>query len=379
MSLNNLLSSFQGMSLEEKTQPFLEAFLGNAQQGIQGAHKLLQDTIEVVEEGKLLKLDALLGDQACQVRTVFIGCLYKEYKSNVVVQEQYRQLKEKAKNQENYNVPESLLRLAQCFLLTYTKEFKEGKRLCDCCKTSVKCFREQTEEKKLLKTYFSGCSVSFVKGLVSRAKKAIVDAGILFLQQKAEVVSPPMIQKMLSSENIKTIQGRRELPCIYSLKMMLEIAQAEHIPILIKVKKTAHLLEQEPNDPFDVEIFGLPISSEITESSPVMVIEGMRKERDDETKDAYIAKLASYTLLELCELNAAQHSQYSDKTSIDGVPLLNEFSEEKTRLQELSTKAKQIGCSEENMDLFCITHIFCDTFTFQPNAKEGKLLCLASK
>jgi hypothetical protein len=383
MSLNNLLISFQGMTLEEESLPFLASFVGgtneNQAKGALGAYKILEHTIESFEKGALFKLDSLLGDQACQIRAAFTACLYNEYKSSQTMQQQFKDLKEKIQKQEPCVVPKSLVRLAQAFMLTETKKFKDSKRLCDCCETSVKCFREETEEKKLITSYFTGCSNGFLKNIVSKAKKDLAEAGISFFRQKARSISSEMMQEMMSEGNVKTIQGRKELPCVYTLKMMLEIAANENIPVLVKVKKTAHHVEESPDTPFDVELFSRALPSKPKDDTCVIVIEGMRKEVGNRAREDYISRLSSLSLLTLCELNAAQHSQYSDKTGIDGVPLLKDFPEEKERLEKLKNEAKQLGCSDSNMDLFCITHIFCDTLANHPNAKTGEIPCLASK
>lgn len=392
MQLNNLLSCLEGsfslLSLEEtQMMPLLDSFLEkNAhQKGSLGAHTTLKLSLESLEKGSLCDFDAHVSDQACQVRAALIGSIYMAYKNNPQFQSHCEQAKkalitcQAQKGPCHCRVDVSLLTLMQSFLLTQTREIKEAKSTCSCCNESVPCFKEETDIKKL-QNNFPGCGSNVAKKIISKTKKDLAETGASFLQKRSHFLSDQLLQKMLSNENSKLIQGRKELPCFYTLKMMIEIAKAENIPILIKVKKTAHLLEKSPKDSFDVELLGIPGHHNLQEKSCVIVIEGMRKEA--ESKEAYISKLVNYSLQELCETNASQHCQYSDKSPI---PLFAEslFTDEKIRLEHLGLKAKEIGCSNTNMDLFCITHIFCDTFAFQKTAleahKTGELLCLASK
>jgi hypothetical protein len=130
------------------------------------------------------------------------------------------------------------------------------------------------------------------------------------------------------------------------------------------------LVEKSPDEPYDVMLFyrahaGRFVPSPATrEDIPAIVIEGMRSgaQLSAESVQSYVQRLIAWDLMELIDLNTAQHPQYTRDGSLHDVPLLQteEFKSDKTRLLKLASRANQVGAALNNQSLFCISHIFCD-------------------
>lgn len=357
-----------------------------------GALKLMGRNVTILlqPDANLEQYDALLGDTACQIRAIFVAILHGE-RANFSLQSVLKEVCDLTKRLEselqdlqkiqNCNLcrqkttigkllqslgecelPPALVQLAKLFMLAESKHFRPNKYTCIDCGQDVDGFREVADASKL-QCYFGELAVAKpnkVAKIIEKTKPELCHVALAFLQNKAKLACDPYTQKMICSENIRVIEGREEIPCYYSCISVLQIALHCNVAVLVKVKTTEHNVETSPESPFDAALFLTP---EKDPTKAMIVIEAMRMSA--KSREAYTAFLQQQDLHHLIALNAAHHSQYSDKGMLESVPLLTDDTEEMKRLQHLSQGALNKGCCKQNMELLCITHIFCDTLASQ--------------
>jgi hypothetical protein len=173
----------------------------------------------------------------------------------------------------------------------------------------------------------------------------------------------------------------------------MQLIASHNIPLLLKVKLTRHTIESSPEGAFEIALLFdthvkgklIPMkATEVNLTQPLFVIEGMRGGRlqEEEPKEHYLQRLLRLDLMHLLHLNYAQHTQYTSdgsmkagtaplegKNPLDSIEGLKANPQERQRLELMVTEAKRIGCSLQNMQLLCVTHIFSDTLGSQLNKK----------
>ncbi len=382
----------------------------NALLTFKGVLQICNTAIDAFERSEISKFDALVSDCACQNRTAFIAEQAMRFLKDIAFQESCisskRFISEKLidieeklrsvsakKNQKgkkskkpdretfikrfDVSIPKELVFLSQCFMLTKAKcIIRTTKKCFGCEEMRVFSFREETAPEQVEE--MNGLSPSSIKVLLQDAKKSLSLFCCQFLQKKAKTLDP-LWQIMLSERNLKLLQGRYELPCFYTVKTALESTLALKVSLLVKVKRSQHLVENF-EDPFDVAILFrknergklvpfFPTTED--EILPCFVVEGMRcgKSIQGETPIEYTKRLLNFDIQKIFELNTAQHSQYSDRKiqtdEIFSVVEESSIQEEREKLKKLKVESLDLGCSLQNQSLFCITHIFCDTLQNQ--------------
>jgi len=368
-----------------------------------GVFRVLHAAVSALESASLTKFEALVSDTACHNRALVICLIYKKFlqdpsfrqacldvKTQAFTQMKALQLYASKAGASNTQVgqfftkscdeacsqvlggpriPKELVVLAQCVLLCQTRHFAKKSYDCMHCNAKVLAFQEQTEASKA-SCFFK--SVASLSDIVTVSKKALAMACVEHVISETALFDPSL--SGILTKGIRQINGRDEIPCFYAIEALYTLSLKHELPILLKVKKQEHLVEESPDTPFDVKCLYKPardgfvpaLVSVDDASKPIIVIEGMRSGAGVhcESVDAYTKRFMQVSLLELIQLNAAQHPQYSDK----GFVIASLDQKEVVRLQDLALKAEIMGCSNKNQSLFCITHIFADTIQNQCGA-----------
>lgn len=210
------------------------------------------------------------------------------------------------------------------------------------------------------------------------AKKHLADLSVQFLLQETEKLDDPHTFSLLSQSQ-KLVEGKIEVADFYSLTGAFKVSLQKEIPVLLKIKKCLHAHRyQEPSIPFDVVIGLFPKGKKFEIKSfdgiangPVIVVEGKRsgKLTEEESATDYVKRLMDdFDFLHFCELDGAQHKQYTgDEDSLDQkpseviLPLKNEkYIFEAKRLDALKEEAEKKGCAFYNQSLLIFSHIFAD-------------------
>lgn len=370
---------------------------------LEGVLTVCDNAICAFEQSKLSQFDPLASDCSCQNRAAFVSLQAMRFLSDTHFQEKCASFKarvaekldtlrvekgtyEALKKQKgaktisqkfedlmkvfDVEAPKEVIALCECFMLTKAKQIDRISTRCfGCLEKGVPTFKEKTDRRKI--DELRGVSRTSQDTLIEDAKVRLSEFCCKFLQKQAQTLDA-QLSSMLSGTNLKVLQGKYELPCFYTIKAALESSLALKVSLLVKVKKSQHLVENI-DDPFDVAILFRKNDSGLLEPffpttadaiQPCFVVEGTRcgKSIERETPFEYTKRLLNFDIQKLFELNAAQHGQYTKQKDIDEDPSL---CEEREKLKGLKMQAKIMGCSLKNQSLFCITHIFCDTIANQ--------------
>ena len=304
-------------------------------------------------------------------------------------------------------VPSKLVTLATAFLLTKTKGSGTRMSACGDCSEVVAGFQESTdyeaanilihrldpppqvaskEESKNEggKAKAKAKDSNKMKAIVDAAKVALAKTSCeLILEASRGLELDPLAQLMLGKT--QKVHGRDELPCYATCQVVFKKAMKENISVLLKVRRAPHLVESL-RDPYDVALLLKPVQltsgnkrfvachpAKEDMHSPLIVVETQRCGAvvQNETTDEYVQRLCNENFMDLIELNAGAHKQYSaDGVQISLVeeiakkmPSAAEFLLES--LADFAARAKLKGCTHDSQKLMAITHIFCDTLKNQ--------------
>lgn len=376
---------------------------------IQLVYKRTLEALEAITNLDLGKFDALVGDQACQIRTLKILLLSKEdfsleinllknqidklvcLKLNIQndVLNDTKDLKEKRlllykesiddqlKNQKNKAIiietyknnakaiEENIIQVKQQVFESY---------LNDIIATDISVSKDVlfvTEAYFLALTKitlkdtenpFSDYKNATNQNLIqikdlNCGKKSLGENSFNDMKQSLSVKSVEFVKELAREINFPDdllkvqVNKRNELPFLYMTEVIFIKAMDAKIPILLKIKKIKEKV-------FDCKIF----YNNGNENSTGIVIEAFsqnsrKKLQSEEFRNSLTGPDIKIT--DIIKYNAAQHSQFVKISKKD--PDID-FDKNQRDLKE---KAKLIGFSEINSTLCCIDHIFCDRFSNQ--------------
>lgn len=358
------------------------------------AFKAAKEAIDALTTGDLQAFDALVSDCACQIRATQITVLAKtparvgalaprkaELASQIEqLKKQLAGMQQDVKNLTvlalhdmgmDRAVSRDVALLTRAYLLTKAKQLQNKATQCPDCPLVVKAVREITDEQQLNKLQ-KFTKAKILNSIVAVAKSQLADMGVQFLQ--AALPQLPL------AAHTREVMLRREIPCILSIRAMLQLALMHDIPLFVRVRKAAHPFECA-TDPYDVEqlyrkggVFHealtpvqsvldafcgklLPCSQPVAGLGPVIVIEGHRYGQDiiNESTEAYRARLLQESIEDIIEMNAAAHKQYSNGGTVADLQLSD------ARAVQQAARASEVGASLQNQRLFSITHIFAES------------------
>ncbi len=156
--------------------------------------------------------------------------------------------------------------------------------------------------------------------------------------------------------------GRRCSPCFYNLETLIQrlIDKKQHLLIDVtrwtpQGKEIDRIKMLYEPDQVTHSFKKMSLNEEILPESVFVIIgTSIREDQEQLPRDEYLKMFDSYSLEEILNANWAQHAQYPgdlDKTS----PLPDDG-----RRLALAKQAQEIGCSKANMSLFTVSHILCD-------------------
>jgi hypothetical protein len=363
------------------------------------SHQSLYKTLEAIQNMKLSEFDGLVGDCACQIRALFVArfvqielsrrsqiieckalqamllekiILLKEKRAQIDGSNLLRPLKKPLSLEEvlkhdqlEVQVSKKLFIMNDAFFLNAAKSLQTVTQDVDGKKVFM--VREITDETRVVAEVGPCCRVSMV---IKEAKKRLAEVSVYFMQREGQALEDELTKKLL--QNVKSIQGRKEISCIASVSVVFKAALQFDIPVLLKVRKARSVYEN-PRDPYDTILLFKPYEQENGTKSfvkakcrkrdldvPAIVIEAQRSDLScqAETQEVYQRRLEQHDLLTLILLNAASHKQYSQEKE--------KLSPELQKpLDSLAEKARLLGCTQDVQKLMTITHIFCDTLSNQ--------------
>lgn len=341
--------------------------------------KIAKEAIDHLTQGRYHEFDPLGSDCGCQIRALKIAKIARRPDLKLLCVATRQAIKVQMLHITNImngepkivkrhsfqscvdefgidvQVPDDLLFVIEAHLLSRTKHVDSTvHEKCTACGEVVPTSREVTDCTMLASRKYP-TTESQLEQLVKHIKVDIAARSCAFIQKEAGG-NPAFLGK-----NVRVIQGRQELPCAYSLSFAIKRAIEEKIPILLRVQRALHTVEDRV-PVYDVNIVTQPHTPI---NSPVMVIEGRRLvlPQAPESTSAYCTRLMSFSIELLTEMNAAQHDQYTDEKfkGLDAIASLAESENEKRRLYALREKAEGTGCSLSNQSLLLMSHVFVST------------------
>ena len=325
------------------------------------------------QQGNLPSFDALVGENACELRAACVLDLWEQKKDldpeveaalaqlsaaeasleDLKKQEEIFSKKEEFPDlhafcaQYKLDVPlsERMLFLAQAFML---------------CVTSEKGLRTKPSA---LKAFSPALSDALCKKLVSKAQKSLSAFSVHYLQAEASQLKP-RLQCLVQNPFVLTdVQGRCATPCFFGLEVVFHRLWQKKQPILFKViskndEAPLFFLFQPGESPLSY----VPVSlDQAAPDTAAMVFEGTSSSSKPQELLPVLNRLTPYGIF---MMNNAQHPQYfgSAKRSQIAWDRIDD-----PAIKKAAKSAFYIwnafalgGCSANNKSFFLIEHSFCD-------------------
>lgn len=227
---------------------------GSLRAGLKEYRLLLAATnqaMNLLQSGDL-EFDAVVGENACEIRTAKIAMTIAKYLSSaksiqVQVEKSNRKIETLSKSletlmkkgislqtlllEEEIDVPltSDELFLMESFLLSIAKTVKPSKASSPLC-------RNDAADPKKLKQFEQNVSASFLDNLVRKARQLLSAASVIFVREQAQLLGDRQLEKMCSEEFTITYNSWPCIPMFWTYKTLLLAAQKASIPIVICAK-----------------------------------------------------------------------------------------------------------------------------------------------
>jgi hypothetical protein len=360
------------------------------QKGLKEYQSLLRAFLEAVDcwgREEFEKFDSLVGENACQIRTVCLGLLASKSALNIpllnkkilMALSQIDMLLQPGSIKKLVSSRLSLKALLekealdialtaeemfvlQAYLLCVMKTVKsDGKLL------SSLYFIEHCDSKKYCR--FGDVSTNFAAKLNNQLRKQLASASVQFVRSWACRLQDQSLMRMVSEEF--TVLGNA-LPCIpmfWSCKTVFLAAQQQGIPLVIHVKfvekesqgytvvdEDCIVFQGDENTPFtEVDL------SQADPDQPACVIQGIAVSENGKGFTDWRALLKETSAMDVILAGAADHRQFPAPAQDALIEALND-----EEYKNYKAMAKHRGFSEENPGTFFIQHVYA--------ASVGKIL-----
>lgn len=340
-------------------------------------------TIESFEINDLEQFDALVGENACQIRAVWISIIAS--KKQIFLQELRRNIEESedkiqklleektiqklmrsgislkkllAKEKTSVFLDKEEAFILSCFFLKESKVSTSKQTL-----QEELLIKEKCDPKRLKK--FGSISSSFADNLVSKLRKFVAGQSVQFVRNHAKKQNDKKLIKMLSDEF--TIKHNNHLSCtpmFWTYKAVLFAARKAGVKLILNVK----LLKKKEShfELFDEYVFESVLEgSELTiktidwdnlEDTPCIVFQGVSCS-DDTTffsKNGWESNPFGFPVETIILAGAADHRQYPNEVASNRLSQLLQDHE----LETFKSFAKEEGFSIENPTKFFIQHVY---------------------
>lgn len=342
----------------------------------------------------LEKFDALVGENACQIRAIKIAIISSQNQINFKnLETRISEVQNRIANLLSFRTINLLMIsdislqevlgkedldiiltscemfVFQCFLLSLMKEPQSEL-------ISPLCVRDKSAPKKL-KQLDSEISSKFANTVVRKTRRLLSEASVHFTREMAKYLDDPSLIKMVSNEFTHEYNSWTCIPMFWTYKTLLKAAQRENIPLVICAKflnknensytiQDQELLFFKPikdNDEYHY-IQTEPTEKDLEDSG--FVIQGFVFLNEDHRifcKRKWKETLDKNSIIDIILAGAADHRQYPDENR--KIP----FSD--PEYERYKAMAQLKGFSIDNPTTFFINHVY--------SLQIGKLLTLASE
>lgn len=356
--------------------------------------------LEDFKEKKFAQFDALVGETACQIRASEIANLAQHYLTNKTFQNEVDQtlnyFKHSLKNIEKAKELFDRHIVAQSF---FKKQFPQGLGLSQFCKNfdfqlnvssqmafiveshllcqtkkeivDEYCFyslKEVTDLSSLLKKC-EGNSLgkNSLNKLVQEIQRHLAQLSVhsLFTRLKTwpENQETEKLKQILEHYTLKDDFDRACTPCFYNMPVIWKDILKHQHPLVLNICRWTETgtYVDNINLVYKVSEDGLsfvPCMEAFEDTTPVIFLHAVSVDKANATrsKEEYLTLLNSRNLMEIFDVNWAQHTQLPGKKNRE---VTLPVDPQRDKLKELS---HEIGCSHTNKSLFLAIHMFCDNY-----------------
>lgn len=366
-----------------------------------GEYKLLltamNEACKAIQGGNLEQFDALVGENACQIRAVKVALLYRKYLTST--KERGREVECKILSLQKLDKPKSgrclkdiLERedlsvsltsdevfLVESFLLSVAKKLLPAKAEAPLCRNDA------ADPEELVKLSGSEVTKTFATKLISSIRKSLSKSSVNFVREQANALGDPLLKRMSSEEfTIIPNQWLSSVPMFWTYKTLMFSAQFNGIPLIFYARFIAKGNEQSVireeylflkatlvNGTATYEE-AIPMSSD--DPKAAIVIQGVvcNYERalpsNSQWKKAMMAQK-----LNAIFAGAADHRQFPDQREDKRVEGVSD--PDYLRCRNL---AKSDGFALDNPTTFFIQHVYPSTVKKAFPAKLVESICLTT-
>lgn len=308
-------------------------------------------------EGDLKKFDALVGENACQIRAfkvvsiassrreeirAFLDRMPESGPSSI---ERNETLEEKLKGCD-IRLSEDVAFLIDAFLLNVAKIVDKQFSLC----------RNERGDPAQLVTELGGITKAFATRVTRMARQRLSKASVNFVQEQADQLDENNLQEMCSKELI--YKSWASIPMFWTYKTLLLAAKDAGLPLIFRAKFIAE--DEEDRKVNQAYALFQPFDGKYEAFSP--------SEEDDPRAAIRIDGMARTTLsalpsveqwrdglsenpVDIILAGAADHRQYPDESKDALLPIDERFLAYKRM-------ANEKGCCDSNQSLFFIQHVY---------------------
>lgn len=350
---------------------------------------LTEGAIDSFLKKNLSHFDALVGENACELRASYIldlidqGTLFTD--TLVQTLEKVNKIKtclsdvewvEKASSDQknyqidlqtfvqtmglNFDISEEEAFLVQSFLLTQTKEVDEN--------------HVERSNPQLLQKLIPELSGKFCKSLVKETQKQLSWKSVKYIQKEAQLIQSENQKKLLSELTsdpfvLEDDHGRVAAPCYFALKTVMTRMWEKKELILYKIhaqgqQKPMFLLFKPGKDLGVYE--EIPVEESLAQVAAIW--EGTSKLSLSLLRDLF-TRLTPFGIF---SMNNAQHPAYFGKNKGNKIAL-DKTKFKKRGLTEIAifqAFAHKMGCHASNQAVFFHDHSFCDQIGNQVKSLE---------
>lgn len=348
----------------------------------------MEQAITALQSGDFEQFDAVVGENACQIRAVKIAMTAQKYFESVKsIQAQITNSKLKIETLSKSLEPlmkkgislQSLLEqgeidvaltsdelfLFESFLLSVAKTVKPAKVSSPLC-------RNDAADSKKLKQFGGDVSTSFTENLVRKARQLLSAASVVFVQEQAKFLKDKKLEKMCSEDFIVNYNSWPCIPMFWTYKTLLLAAQKKGIPLVIYAKFLAKDKEYGIVDE-DCIVFqptvgnqgsfyeeSVPYPSDLAKAA--IFVQGVVCANTDllPSKSQWRKTIATQKL-DVILAGAADHRQYPNPEEDRRIEELNDDEFEGYKIMSRSK-----GYALENPSMFFIQHVYPATIGSMP-------------
>ncbi len=376
-------------TLEIKPTGFLSELLpydpstkkgGDLRKGLKEYSLLLvamEQTIAALKMGDFEQFDAVVGENACQIRSVKIAMIAQKCLNSVEpilskINDAKRTIEglrleplmkrgislEGLLKEEKLDVALSFdeLFLIESFLLSVAKTVETAK-------PEFPLFRNDAAAPNKLERFQIDVTTTYKKQLVKRVRQLLSKASVTFVQEQARSLNDRQLERMCSDEFVFNYDNW--LPCIpmfWTYKTLLLSAREQGIPIVIYAKFLAKDQENKVVDeeciffkPKGVKAYEAFTPDEADLEKVAIVVQGIlcANTADLPTKDQWRQEFTAQKPDDVILAGAADHRQYPDAAEDRRIEALGD-----KEFESYKEMASSKGYTEKNPTMFFIQHVY---------------------